>query len=93
MKEAGEKGDQRGQALALFSSSIVDEQGAALFDEEEATQFIRSISIDTMNAIMTAITELSGKGKVKATENGAAGAEVPAANPSSAARSESSPTA
>jgi hypothetical protein len=94
MKELAGKATSRELAMPLFTSSIVDENGAPMFDDEEAARFLQAISVETMNFIMGAITDLSGNAlKAKASENGAAGAEVPAANPSSAAQSESSPTA
>jgi hypothetical protein len=88
LKELGAKGDsQREMALVMFGSSIVDEHGAPMFDSDTASQFLNMISIETMNQIVGAITELS-RGKPSAN-----GAEVAGANPSVAAPSASSPSA
>jgi hypothetical protein len=86
MGEAGDK-NQREGTLAMFETSIVDEDGKPLFTAEEAEQFLSTISTETLGLIVSAITSLSGKA---AKTNGV---EVPAANPSAAAQSGASPTA
>ncbi len=81
-------------AVTLFSSSIVDDHGIAMLDEAAAKEFIGRISTDTMSLLVTEIMKLSGKDKPQViVSNGAAGSEAPAANPSAAAQSASSPTA
>lgn len=88
--------NERALSVILFSSSIVDEKGEAIFSEDEATKFVELISIETMNLLVQEILALSGRGRTKLTAvaNGVEAApEVPPENPSAAAPSSSSPTA
>lgn len=94
------EGTTREMTVVMFSTCILDETGEAMFSPEEAAALSKKISVETLNLLISEISELSGRklpgmlvvqgGAV--VQNGATQEAAPV-NPSVAAESVSSPTA
>jgi hypothetical protein len=88
-------------ALVVFASSIVNEKNEPLFDEEEASKWIDTISVVTLRFIIGEVMSLTAKTKgiskeagkqLEQASNGATEPEAPLPNPSKAAPSDASPS-